>query len=110
MRTHAERGAALLRALDPEDEAAKVILYHHERPDGTGYHHKAADAVPRTAHVLAVAEAYDAMTSARWPEPIQSKAASSWLEERRGGQFDADAVDALVDAMKPRRPGIPVTA
>lgn len=109
VRTHAERGAALLRALDPVDEAARVILYHHERPDGTGYYRKTAEAVPRAARILAVAEAYDAMTSSRCLEPVKSKAAISWLGDRRGVQFDADAVDALVDSMKPHGRGVPLS-
>lgn len=109
VRTHAERGAALLRALDPEDDAARVILYHHERPDGTGYYRKTAESVPRAARILAVAEAYDAMTSSRCLEPVKTKAAISWLRDRRGVQFDADSVDALCDSMKPRGLGVPVS-
>ncbi len=108
VRTHAERGAALLRALDPDDEIARVVLYHHERPDGTGYFRKDALTIPRASRVLAVAEAFDAMTASRWGEPVTAPAAVGLLKERRGDRYDSDSVDALVDALEPRPHCIPL--
>jgi putative nucleotidyltransferase with HDIG domain len=110
VRTHAERGAQLLRALEPNDEVARVVLYHHERPDGSGYFGKTSESVPRAARILAVAEAYDAMTSARWREPISASHAIRTLREKRGGTFDSEAVDSLVDALAPRRAAIPLSS
>ncbi len=102
VRTHAERGATLLKALDFENEAARVILYHHERPDGHGYLGKPFDSVPRGARILAVAEAYDAMTASRSCAPLGTPQALAFLEEHRAELFDADAVDSLVRSVKPR--------
>lgn len=110
VRTHAERGAALLRALEPDDEVARVVLYHHERPDGGGYYGKTGEAVPRAARVLAVAETYDAMTTAKWRARISGSQALGTLREQRGASFDADAVDALSDALTPRPACIPLVA
>ena len=63
VRTHAERGAAILRALDKDEVVADTILYHHEYVDGSGYYGRTAASIPRAARILAVAEAYDAMTT-----------------------------------------------
>lgn len=108
VRTHAERGAALLEALDPENEAARVILFHHERPDGQGYYGKPFDSVPRGARLLGVAEAYDAMTASRYRPPLSTQQALAYLAEHRGARFDAEAVDALVESVKPRPTRIPI--
>lgn len=109
IRTHPARGAALLRALGPDENVARVVLYHHERPDGTGYYGKRADAVPRAAHALAVAETYDAMISSRVRETLDETAALEGLEAGRGSTFDADCVDALADQLRPRRSSIPLS-
>ena len=108
IRTHPRRGAALLQALDQDDDVAATILYHHERPDGNGYYGKPAESVPRTAQILAVAEVYDAMTSSLIKEPMPSMRALDALSDRRGEAYDADCVDALVDKLRPRSRTIPI--
>ena len=100
IRTHPKRGAALLAALDRDDEVAATILYHHERPDGEGYYGLDADATPVTAKALAVAEIYDAMTSCRLTPPLPSERALDRLAERKGESVDADCVEALIDRMR----------
>jgi HD-GYP domain-containing protein (c-di-GMP phosphodiesterase class II) len=102
IRTHPARGAALLRALDPDESVARVVLCHHERPDGSGYYGKSGNRVPRAAYALAVAESYDAMTSSLLGRTLDSGPALDRLESRKGASYDADCVDALVDALKPR--------
>jgi len=109
MRTHPARGAAMLRALDPDESVARVVLCHHERPDGRGYYGKAAEGVPRAALALAVAETYDAMTSSQLGRTLPAGAAMDELECRKGTAFDADSVEALVDTLKPRNRAIPVS-
>jgi putative nucleotidyltransferase with HDIG domain len=109
IRTHPERGAALLRALDPDDAVANTIRYHHERVDGNGYYGKDADSVPLAARILAVAESYDAMTTSKVRETVSFDGALSILEEKRGSAFDADCVDALVEALRPRPTYVPLS-
>jgi HD-GYP domain-containing protein (c-di-GMP phosphodiesterase class II) len=86
-----------------------TILYHHERPDGTGYYGKQSENVPRTARVLAVAEVYDAMTSSRIRKPMPSASALDLLASRRGETYDSDCVDALVDKLRPRPRVVPLS-
>jgi putative nucleotidyltransferase with HDIG domain len=109
IRTHPERGAALLRALDSDDVVANAIRYHHERVDGKGYYGKDAKSVPRAARILAVAETYDAMTTSRVRETVSSEGALSILQEKRYSAFDADCVDALVHALRPRPTYVPLS-
>jgi len=102
IRTHPAKGAALLRALDPDDHAAQVVLCHHERPDGSGYYGKRSDSVPRTAYILSVAEGFDAMTSSQIREPLGTEQALAVLEEGKGHKYDHCCVEALIDALRPR--------
>ncbi len=104
IRTHAERGATLLRALDPDEDVARAILYHHERWDGSGYYGKSGEEIPRASRILAVAEAFDAMTSFRLRPAKDRESALAEIRGERGAQFDAQAADALCEAMRPRRP------
>jgi len=109
IQTHPARGAALLRALDPDDRVARLVLCHHERPDGAGYYNKQADSVPRGSFALCVAEAYDAMTSSLLGRTVDPDEALDLLMSGRGKAYDADSVEALVDALKPRRTSIPLS-
>jgi len=102
IRTHPERGAALLRVLDRDEDVARTILYHHERPDGSGYYGKAVEETPRAARILAVAETFDAMTTCRVRKQLDREAAMAAIRDQRGAQLDGEPVDALCDAMRPR--------
>src|SRR6185436_13248660 len=95
MRTHPEIGARLLSRAEFEDLRA-WILAHHERPDGLGYPHKlSGDQIPLEARILAVADAYEAMTADRCYRPaLGESAARAELEAGAGTQFDAPVVAA----------------
>ena len=108
IRAHPRRGAALMRALDRDEEVADTILYHHERPNGGGYYGLDGDRIPRSARILAVAEVFDAMTNCRIRERVSPEVALGRLPEIRGEILDADCVDALVDKLRPRPRSIPL--
>ncbi len=103
VRTHAERGAAIVRALDRDDDAAETILLHHEHVDGSGYHGRKGNEISRPARVLAVAEGYDAMTTSLVRNRMTPDAARETMRNLRGTQWDGDCVNALIHAMKPKR-------
>jgi putative nucleotidyltransferase with HDIG domain len=101
VRLHAEIGADLLRSQGLY-EIADWVVAHHERPDGTGYPYGlAADEIPLEARILAVIDAYNAMTSDR---PYRSALTQSQaVAELRGGagtQFDLEIADAFLDALE----------
>ena len=108
IRTHPRRGAALLDALDRDDDVAKTILYHHERPDGAGYYRVEWEKVPRTAKILAVSEVFDALTSSKLRQPLSSQSALERLENSKGRSLDSDCVEALVDKLRPPPRTIPL--
>ena len=103
IRTHPSQGAALVQALDGDDDVvAETIRCHHERPDGFGYYGVDGDRVPRAARVLAVAEVYDGMTTTLLHDAMTDEAAVDRLRAFRGVSLDPDCVDALVDRMQRR--------
>ena len=104
MRTHPEIGARLLA--HPEfDDLRGWVLSHHERPDGKGYPQGlSGDSIPIEASILAVADAYEAMTADRAYRPAMGQeAARAELEAGAGTQFDAAVVRAFLAALAPDR-------
>ena len=85
-----------------------AVLHHHEHFDGSGYPHGiAGDRIPLHARILAVADAYDAMTTGRVYEPVHSQAqAFAVLREEAGAQFDPDIVECFIGAAEHDDPGI----
>ena len=109
LRTHAERGAAILRALDKDEVVANTVLYHHENVDGSGYFGRKGDKIPRASRILAVAEGFDAMTTSLVRKRLTTQAAIGLLRDHRGSQWDGECVDALVGALQPRSLSIPLS-
>lgn len=101
IRTHPEMGARLLAHPDLEDLRA-WILAHHERPDGAGYPHGlAGEEIPLEARILAVADAYEAMTADRSYRPaLGEEAAAAELRAGAGTQFDGQVVEAFLGALE----------
>lgn len=99
MRRHARDGETLLAKVPGFWEGAALVGAHHERADAAGYPHgTAAYEIPIEAGIIAVADAFDAMTTDR---PYRS--ALGWsevraeLERGRGTQWDARVVDSFLD-------------
>ena len=99
IRTHPVAGAKFLTPIRSAQTALPYVLHHHERWDGTGYPHRLVGRqIPDEARLLAVADAYDAMTSHR-PYRAALPAASAFAELDRfaGTQFDPVYVRAFLD-------------
>jgi putative nucleotidyltransferase with HDIG domain len=108
MRRHPELGAAILEHANLPDIAAWVRA-HHERIDGTGYPAGLrGTAIPAEARVLAVADAYEAMTADRpYRASIGAHAAEAELRRCAGTQFDTAVVEALLEAVDDGDDGVP---
>jgi HD-GYP domain-containing protein (c-di-GMP phosphodiesterase class II) len=80
---------------------ARIAGMHHERQDGSGYHHRAAGAaIPTEARLLAVADAYQAMTQERPHRPARpaEEAAAEVEAAAEAGTFDLECARAVVEA------------
>jgi two-component system cell cycle response regulator len=97
LRRHPEIGARIAGAAQI-GRVDQWILTHHERPDGGGYPRGLSDhQIPVEGKILAVADAYAAMTAARpYRRPLSSKRALAELQARAGSQFDHEVVEAFL--------------
>jgi putative nucleotidyltransferase with HDIG domain len=100
MRTHPQIGARLLSRPELADLRGWVIA-HHERPDGSGYPFGlSGDEIPLEARILAVADAYEAMTADRvYKRAMAHAAARAELLACAGRQFDSEVVDVFLGAL-----------
>jgi putative nucleotidyltransferase with HDIG domain len=97
MRRHPELGARILDHANLRDISGWVLA-HHERIDGRGYPYGlAGDEIPLEARILAVADAYEAMTADRaYRAALGHDAAQGELRAGSGTQFDSAAVEAFL--------------
>ncbi|GAB2857246.1 HD-GYP domain-containing protein [Streptomyces deserti] len=98
---HPEYGHEMVRGISFLGEARAAVLHHHERLDGSGYPYGLVGRqIPESARVVAVADAFDAMTSTRcYRRGRPVAAALEELQRCAGSQFDPRMVAALVRAL-----------
>jgi response regulator RpfG family c-di-GMP phosphodiesterase/anti-sigma regulatory factor (Ser/Thr protein kinase) len=104
MKTHPELGAGLLGHFDSYREISAIILAHQEHFDGSGYPRglKGED-IPLFARIIAIADAYHAMTSNRpYRKALPACEAVKELRKHRGTQFDPTLVDAFMKGLVER--------
>jgi HD-GYP domain-containing protein (c-di-GMP phosphodiesterase class II) len=100
IRTHPAAGAKLISPVGPARDALPYVLYHHERWDGNGYPtRKRGTQIPEGARLLAVADAFDAMTSTRpYRRALPTSRALGEIERCAGTQFDPKFSQAFLEA------------
>ena len=103
VKAHPQDGTEILRHIINLVNCLPAILHHHEHFDGSGYPTGLkADEIPMEARILAVADAYDAMTSLRpYRERLAPKQAIDELRRCSGTQFDPVMVDIFCKLMQP---------
>ncbi|MBA1333997.1 MAG: hypothetical protein HPY66_1481 [Firmicutes bacterium] len=101
IREHPVIGSEILKDIDFLREASKIIRHHHERYDGRGYPDGLkGDEVPIEAYILAVADAFDAMTNDRpYRKALPVDKARSIIAEEAGRQFHPKVADALIKTL-----------
>lgn len=79
--------------------AENIILYHHEKWDGTGYpHHLKGEEIPLEARITAIVDVFDALTSRRaYKDSWSVGRALSFLNEQKGKHFDPDMVESFFE-------------
>lgn len=97
IKLHPVFGYEILKHLHQLQHVLPGVMHHHESWDGTGYPHQLKDAeIPLAARILAVADAYDAMTSHRpYRKGMAPRQAEAILVQGSGKQWDPDAVAAF---------------
>ncbi|MEK6630157.1 MAG: HD domain-containing phosphohydrolase [Acidobacteriota bacterium] len=124
LRVHPELGMEIAHRSGFDDDVCAIVLYHHERYDGTGYPDgRSANAIHHTARIVSVVDTFDALTSARdYRERLSIDAARSMIARGAGAQFcpwivsgflalptamlKADAGDLLLTGQQPEGPVI----
>jgi putative nucleotidyltransferase with HDIG domain len=97
MQEHSAIGERILAKVEDYAEIATIVRHHHERMDGMGYPDGITGAViPLVSRIIAVADAYNAMTSDRpYRDAMPSRVARMRLAQGIEGQFDTDVVAAF---------------
>ena len=97
MQEHSAIGERILAHVDEYSEIAKIVRHHHERIDGQGYPDGLMDSeIPLVSRIIAVADAYNAMTSDRpYRDAMPSRVARLRLAQAVDSQFDTSAVAAF---------------
>ena len=108
VKLHAPFGAAILEEIEELRSISEWIRFHHERPDGKGYPKGlSGDEIPLEAKIIAVADAFDAMTGGfegggekrPYRDPISPELALVEMERCAGTQFDSKVVTAFREAL-----------
>jgi putative two-component system response regulator len=99
IKTHPIMGARILGNIKEMPKLANGARWHHERFDGRGYPDKlSGENIPEEARIIAVADAYDAMTSHRsYREPLPQGVVRAEIEKGRGSQFDSRFASIMLE-------------
>jgi diguanylate cyclase (GGDEF)-like protein/putative nucleotidyltransferase with HDIG domain len=102
MKQHVNYGAAILEKVKGLDRIRAMVLHHHEFFDGSGYPHAlAGENIPLGARIIAIADAYDTITSDRTYKRARSAGeALAEIERCAAAQFEARLVTVFVETMR----------
>ena len=98
VKRHTLKGYEILMEVDGMEEIAKIVKHHHERWDGNGYPDGLREEqIPFESRILAITDAFDAMTSARpYRAPLSVEEALKEISENGGTQFDPNLARIFV--------------
>jgi len=99
---HVERGVKMLESVGGSlRRVLPIILAHHDKFDGTGYHPLRGEEIPLESRIISVADVYDALTSDRpYRKAMSPFEAKDILVKGRGTDFDPRVIDAFCEALK----------
>ncbi len=102
IKQHTRKSLELLLPLNLSPNILSYINHHHERYDGSGYPDGLSDEkIPLGARIIAIADAYDSMTSDRpYRKPLANGEAKNELVKYAGKQFDPQLVSIFLDILK----------
>src|SRR6185295_17344997 len=105
IRTHPAKSVELIRPVEFLKPVLPIILYHHEKYDGTGYPSGLKkEQIPLGARIMAVVDAFEAMIRERpYKKKLSIQAAISELKSNSGTQFDPRVINAFVELSKQKK-------
>lgn len=94
MKTHVVHGVEIINGILWLEDAKKVILYHHEKVNGTGYPNKLQlESIPIEARIFSIADVFDALTSQRpYKKAFDINTSFQMIQQDSGIHFDPDIV------------------
>jgi HD-GYP domain-containing protein (c-di-GMP phosphodiesterase class II) len=112
MRTHVDRGVALLEGVGGSlRRVIPIILAHHDRFDGSGYHPTRGEDIPVEARIITVADVYDSLTSDRpYRKAMSPFEVREMIVRESGTEFDPDVVDAFLSLFRKGEMEVPYVA
>jgi putative nucleotidyltransferase with HDIG domain len=102
MQQHVTRGVAMLEPVGGSlRRVIPIVLAHHDKFDGSGYHPNRGEEIPLEARIISVADVYDSLTSDRpYRKAMSTFEAKEIIVRGSGTDFDPQVVDAFVDAFR----------
>jgi putative nucleotidyltransferase with HDIG domain len=102
MQRHVEKGVAMLETVGGSlRRVIPIVLAHHDRFDGSGYHPTRGEAIPLEARIISVADVYDSLTSDRpYRKAMSPFDAKDIILKGTGTEFDPQVVDAFLAAFR----------
>ena len=102
IRKHAEIGGRIAQQMPDLMDLAEAIRHHHECWDGSGYpNHIAGEKIPLLSRILAVADAYDAMTEDRvYRKALTHEVAMGESRKNAGTQFDPQIAEVFLEIIE----------
>ena len=106
LKQHSASGAQLLQRMKMPEKIIPLVYHHHERWDGSGYPDGiAGNTIPLGARIIALSDAFDAMTSHRpYQHPRTSAQALAEIERCAGTQFDPFLINHFSSLLSPCSP------
>jgi putative nucleotidyltransferase with HDIG domain len=100
MQRHVDKGVSMLETIGGSlRRVIPIVLAHHDKFDGSGYHSKRGEEIPLEARIITVADVYDSLTSDRpYRKAMSPFDAKDILLKGSGTDFDPDVIDAFRDA------------
>ncbi|MDP2210158.1 MAG: HD-GYP domain-containing protein [Candidatus Aquicultor sp.] len=115
IKEHVHKGLEIVQPINRYMNVADIVVYHHERYDGSGYPiGLSGENIPFLARIVSIADAFDAMTSNRaYRQAMSTEQALENIKKNKGSQFDpllADHFISMIEKKKVHEHGVGITA
>jgi HD-GYP domain-containing protein (c-di-GMP phosphodiesterase class II) len=109
MQTHVARGVGFLEPVGGSlRRVIPIILAHHDKFDGSGYHPTRGEEIPIEARIISVADVYDSLTSDRpYRKAMSPFDAKELIVKGSGTEFDPKVVEAFLAAFRKQELEVP---